>query len=218
MPAVRTLTVRPPSGPLPAPVLEFPANGATVTAGQQVSFFWQPVNGAASYELQVANSAAFTPPLVLRRKVKSNQVNTSKLPVGSLFWRVRAMDLGGSRGLVGHLPADRHLRRRMTRRPGLSPRGRGAGRGVQAGLRAMNTNSSPGRSGASLTSSTTKPAEAREPASSSWPRNRSVESEVSTAPPLPNTKVARKDTRPGPALVRSYHVSTGPTPGMTTRR
>jgi hypothetical protein len=94
-PVVRTFTVKPPSGPLPAPVLEFPANGATVTAGQQVSFFWQPVNGAASYELQVANSAAFTPPLVLDKKLTGNQVNTSTLPVGSLSWRVRAMDSAG---------------------------------------------------------------------------------------------------------------------------
>ena len=97
-PAVRTLTVQPPSGPLPAPVLEFPANGATVTQGQQVSFFWQPVTGAASYELQVANNASFTPPLVLDRMPKGNQVNTSTLPAGSLFWRVRAMDSLGSPG------------------------------------------------------------------------------------------------------------------------
>jgi hypothetical protein len=94
-PPVRTFTVRPPSGPLPAPVPEFPANGATVTQGQQVAFFWQPVTGAASYELQVANSSAFTPPLVLDRTVKGNQVNTTKLPTGTLFWRVRALDSNG---------------------------------------------------------------------------------------------------------------------------
>ena len=94
-PVVRSFTVKPPSGPLPAPVLKFPANGSTVTAGQQVSFFWQPVNGAASYELQVANSATFTPPLVLDKKVTGNQVTTSTLPVGGLFWRVRAMDSAG---------------------------------------------------------------------------------------------------------------------------
>ena len=93
--AVRTFTVRPPSGPLPAPVPEFPANGSTVTSGQQVSFFWQPVNGAASYELQVATASAFTPPLVLDKTVTGNQVNTTKLPVGTLFWRVRAMDSQG---------------------------------------------------------------------------------------------------------------------------
>lgn len=93
--AVRTFTVRPPKGPLPPPVPEFPANGATVTAGQQVAFFWQPVNGATSYELQVANSSTFTPPLVLDKTVTGNQVNTSTLPVGTLFWRVRAMDSNG---------------------------------------------------------------------------------------------------------------------------
>jgi peptidoglycan hydrolase-like protein with peptidoglycan-binding domain len=76
-------------------VPEFPANGSTVTQGQQVSFFWQPVNGAASYQLQVANNASFTPPLVLDRKPTGNQVNTSTLPVGTLFWRVRAVDSAG---------------------------------------------------------------------------------------------------------------------------
>jgi hypothetical protein len=97
-PVVRTLTVKPPSGPLPPPTLEFPANGATMTAGQQVSFFWQPVTGAASYELQVANNASFTPPLVLDKKPTGNQFNTSTLPVGSLFWRVRAVDSLGNPG------------------------------------------------------------------------------------------------------------------------
>jgi hypothetical protein len=95
---VRTLTVRPPSGPLPAPVLEAPANGATVTAGQQVAFFWATVTGAASYELQVATSSAFTAPLVLDQKVDTNQVNTSTLPTGTLFWRARALDSNGKPG------------------------------------------------------------------------------------------------------------------------
>jgi hypothetical protein len=96
--AVNKLIVKPPSGPLPPPVPEFPANGATVTAGQQVAFFWQPVTGAARYELQVANSTAFTPPLVLDKTVTGNQVNTSTLPTGTLFWRVRAMDSKGNPG------------------------------------------------------------------------------------------------------------------------
>jgi hypothetical protein len=95
---VRTFTVRPPSGPLPAPVLEFPANGATVTAGQQVSFFWETVTGAASYQLQVATSSAFTAPLVPDQKVDTNQVNTSTLPAGTLFWRARALDSAGQPG------------------------------------------------------------------------------------------------------------------------
>jgi hypothetical protein len=97
-PAARTLTIKPSSGPLPAPVLRFPANGATVTAGQQVSFFWETVTGAASYQLQVATSSAFTPPLVLNKKVKTNQFNTTTLPTGTLFWRARALDSNGNPG------------------------------------------------------------------------------------------------------------------------
>jgi hypothetical protein len=54
--------------------------------------FWGPVTGAASYELQVATSSAFTTPLVLDKKVTTNQVNTRKLPVRTLFWRVRGLD------------------------------------------------------------------------------------------------------------------------------
>jgi hypothetical protein len=96
--AVNTLTIRPPGGPLPAPVPQFPADGATVTAGQQVSFFWEPVTAAASYQLQVANSPAFTPPLVLDKKVQGDQVNTSKLPTGTLSWRVRALKSTGKPG------------------------------------------------------------------------------------------------------------------------
>jgi hypothetical protein len=94
-PATATFTVRPPKGPLPAPTLEAPANGATVTAGQQVSFFWMTVTGAASYQLQVATSAAFRPPLVLDKTTKDNQLNTTTLPVGTLYWRVRAVDSNG---------------------------------------------------------------------------------------------------------------------------
>ena len=94
-PAARTFTVRPPTGPLPAPILEFPVNGAAVTRGQQVSFFWQPVNGAASYKLQVARSATFNPPILIHKTVRGNQVDTRKLPVGTLYWRVRAVDSNG---------------------------------------------------------------------------------------------------------------------------
>jgi hypothetical protein len=37
-------------------------------------------------------------PLVLDRAVTGNQVNASKLPVGGLFWRVRAVDSKGNPG------------------------------------------------------------------------------------------------------------------------
>jgi hypothetical protein len=88
-------TVRPPNGPLPAPTLEAPADGSSVAAGQEVSFFWQVVNGAASYELQVSESSTFDPPAVLDKTIKTNELDTTKLPVAALFWRVRALDSEG---------------------------------------------------------------------------------------------------------------------------
>jgi hypothetical protein len=94
-PAARTFTVRPPTGPLPAPVLNLPENGATVTAGQQVNFLWQVVHGAFSYELQVSASSTFDPPLVLDNTLTTHELDTAKLPVGALFWRVRAIDSNG---------------------------------------------------------------------------------------------------------------------------
>jgi hypothetical protein len=63
-----------------------------------VSFFWETVTAAASYQLQVAASSAFTPPLILNKKVTTNQVNTSTLPTGTLFWRARARDSSGRPG------------------------------------------------------------------------------------------------------------------------
>ncbi len=93
--AARTFTVQPPTGHCPLPFSEFPANGATVTTGQEVSFFWQPVNGAASYKLQVSASATFHKPFVIHKTTSGNQVNTKKLPIGTLYWRVRALDANG---------------------------------------------------------------------------------------------------------------------------
>jgi hypothetical protein len=97
--AVRSFTVRPPPGPLPAPRPETPANGGTANTGQQVAFFWQPVNGAASYQLQVANNSNFTQPLVIDQSVTGNELDTSTLPMGTLFWRVRALNSNNNPGL-----------------------------------------------------------------------------------------------------------------------
>ena len=43
----------------------------------------------------MATSATFAPPLVLDKTPKSNQVNSSSLPVGTLYWRARAVDANG---------------------------------------------------------------------------------------------------------------------------
>ncbi len=97
--AVRSITVSAPSGPLAAPVLRFPTNGGRVNLGQAVSFFWDEVVGAASYELQVDNSSAFSVPLTLNPTVgSSRQYDTSTLAAGEYWWRVRARDSAGNPG------------------------------------------------------------------------------------------------------------------------
>jgi hypothetical protein len=66
-----------------------------VAAGQQVRFLWQVVSDAFSYELQVSDSSTFDAPLVLDNTLTTNESDATKLPVGALFWRVRALDSEG---------------------------------------------------------------------------------------------------------------------------
>jgi hypothetical protein len=61
----------------------------------QVNFPWQVVKSAISYELQVSHSSTFDAPLVLDTMLATNKLDTTKLPVGALFWRVRAIDSNG---------------------------------------------------------------------------------------------------------------------------
>ncbi|MFN0028889.1 MAG: hypothetical protein ACKV2O_17140 [Acidimicrobiales bacterium] len=95
----RSVIISASSSPLGTPSLMFPANGTSVTAGSTVAFMWSAVTGAASYELQVDNSSTFAAPFVLQQNVVgSNQYQTTTLPVGSFWWRVRALSSSGTPG------------------------------------------------------------------------------------------------------------------------
>ena len=78
---------------------------------------------------------------------------------------------------------------------------------------ATKTSSRPGRSGASRTSSTTKPAAARSADTDARSRKRSVDSEVMVA--SSKTRVERKVTSSPLTSVTSTHDSTRPSPGMS---
>ena len=78
---------------------------------------------------------------------------------------------------------------------------------------ATNTSSRPGRSGASRTSSTTKPASTRSAVTASRLRKRRVDSEVIVA--SVNTRVERKVTSSPRTSVTSTHDSTRPSPGVS---
>ena len=70
----------------------------------------------------------------------------------------------------------------------------------------MKTNSRPGRSGASRTSRTVKPAFDKQFVSSSLVRNRKVEFEVRTAPSRSNTNVEQNETE---RFLHSRHLDPG---------
>jgi hypothetical protein len=60
-------TNAPPPGPLAAPTLVSPANNAILPLNQSITFSWNPVAGAATYQIQIDDSSSFSSPLVLSR-------------------------------------------------------------------------------------------------------------------------------------------------------
>jgi hypothetical protein len=79
-----------PPGPLAAPTLVSPADGTRVPEGDALAFTWQPVSGAASYQLQIGATT---------QTVTGTQFTTSTLGKTTTTWRVRAMDGAGTPGL-----------------------------------------------------------------------------------------------------------------------
>jgi hypothetical protein len=100
--AVRTVqvgaTAPPPPGPLAAPSLASPANDARFSPGQQISFDWGDVAGAASYTIQIDDSQSFSAPLTAGDTLVFSQFSTSTLPTTRMWWRVRANDGSGAPG------------------------------------------------------------------------------------------------------------------------
>jgi hypothetical protein len=100
--AVRTVqvgaTAPPPPGPFAAPSLSSPANDARFSPGQQITFDWGDVAGAASYTIQIDDSQSFSAPLTAGSTVVSSQFGTSSLPTTRMWWRVRANDGSGAPG------------------------------------------------------------------------------------------------------------------------
>ena len=95
--AVLTLTAAATMDPLAAPELESPAEGEAV-AHSYVWFRWSTVMGAASYTIEVDNSATFTSEALVTQTIPAPEAHIGPL-VGALWWRVRANDENGAPGL-----------------------------------------------------------------------------------------------------------------------
>jgi hypothetical protein len=94
-----TLTVNPtPTGPLPAPSLVSPAADARFSPGQNITFDWSDVSGAASYTIQIDDNNAFPSPLIVNQTVTPSTFASSTLPTLTMWWRVRANDPSGNPG------------------------------------------------------------------------------------------------------------------------
>ena len=64
---------------------------------QPVILFWQLVDGAQKYEIVLARNEGFSK-VEIRRSVEGPMVSIPELPKGTWYWRVRAVDKGGTPG------------------------------------------------------------------------------------------------------------------------
>jgi hypothetical protein len=94
-----TLTVNPVStGPLAAPSLISPGNDARFSPGQNITFDWNDVSGAAGYTIQIDDDDNFPSPWLVSQTVTSSTFSISTLPTRTMWWRTRANDASGSPG------------------------------------------------------------------------------------------------------------------------
>ncbi|WP_162799354.1 Ig-like domain repeat protein [Nocardioides sp. 616] len=81
---------------IPAPVLTSPADNPDQSV-EDVVLDWEPVDGARSYEVQVANNASYTTPVETKTGIMGTRYSP---PAGykndQYYWRVRAIDLAGT--------------------------------------------------------------------------------------------------------------------------
>jgi hypothetical protein len=96
--AAMSLTVNAAASPPPtpaAPTLISPAADAVLT--QPVTFDWNDVTAAASYEIQVDDASTFTPPVVVAQIVTPSQFTGGFANVRH-WWRVRGINSAGTAG------------------------------------------------------------------------------------------------------------------------
>jgi len=95
-----SLTVSPAGGggggPLAAPSLTSPASDARFSPGQNITFDWTDVSGAASYTIQIDDADTFPAPRIVNQNATASTYSTSTLPTKRMWWRVRANDAAGN--------------------------------------------------------------------------------------------------------------------------
>jgi hypothetical protein len=75
-------------------VLNTPANGST-TANRRPTFDWDDASGATLYTIQVSRNSTFTSLVFSVNVTNSTFTPLVNLPLGTLYWRVRAYGANG---------------------------------------------------------------------------------------------------------------------------
>lgn len=94
-----TLTVNPGTAPPAAPTLVSPSNGLRMPPNRSITFAWNPSAGAATYEIQIDDSSAFSNPLVASQAgLTQTRSSHSFSAERTYWWRVRGRNAGGTNG------------------------------------------------------------------------------------------------------------------------
>ena len=91
-------TNAPPPGPPAAPTLVNPANNATLPLNQSITFTWNPVAGAATYQIQIDDSNTFSSPVLSRTGITQTQTTHTLTSERTFWWRVRGRTASGTNG------------------------------------------------------------------------------------------------------------------------
>ena len=100
------ITVGPPAPPPTPAAPSLIAPAANATPAQPVSFDWNDVANATSYEIQVDDSSTISAPFRASQIVSGSQASIGGLPAIRLWWRVRARN---SAGVFGPFSATRRF-------------------------------------------------------------------------------------------------------------
>jgi hypothetical protein len=77
-----------------SPILQRPPQGEK-TMDTLPSFEWLPYHGAARYELTISAHPNLTPTVYVAQTVYTHHTPSKRLPQGTYFWSVRALNAGG---------------------------------------------------------------------------------------------------------------------------
>ena len=94
---INTTNAAPPGTPA-APSLMSPANSAILPVNQSITFSWNPVSNAVTYQIQIDDSSTFSSPVLSRMGITQTQTTHTLTSERRFWWRVRGRTSSGTNG------------------------------------------------------------------------------------------------------------------------